>query len=1365
MNRLLSALLHVTITLLVLTALYAGIGRQLMPMVREYRSDIERQLSQHLDMPVHIGLVEGSWERLTPVIRLQHIALQSRNEEGRTLLDIPAIEVRPRLLASLWHRKLRADISIHGLNLTLIEDDTGRFSVAELAREPETGPNTSDRFVRALLDLPGLALNSVRLDVIRAGKPRLQVKGQRIVLVNSRSEHRLHGHLLLQSHNDFPLDFHLRWNGDPMQPDLLQVEAYIRLANTELMPWMDYLPLTLKQKIRQWGELQQLHAGGEIWLAWQFGQLHSLQARLDASHIQLLTPEQTLHQIQNLHSHFQWTKMKEGVWRLQADDTRFTLDNTHWPATRFQIQMQDSAAPDGTSDNTSDDTHSLEIHADRLALTQLTHLALLAPALTGVSKDWLQEARPNGELQALSLLLTRHAEAPWQLHQANARLQDLSISPWKQLPGVNHLNAVLEASATSGTLALSGHDMTYVDPARFRWPLALDHLQGGLIWQKQDNGWLLQSSPITLGNQDAQAAALLTVRLPDTQPHTLSLVAGISHGSARSKSLYLPAKSMPASLVQWLDQSITAGTLSLGGFLYEGPLTANPPEQTPNHRFQMRYAVDDATLAYQPEWPALQQLSADVLIDNNHMFVQHGRARLQKTQLSNINASIISNAKAAAPQLDIRADVASSMPDIIHLLTHTPLKDNAGSWLKNGSGQGLVNGQLQLQIPLDGHSEVQVDARAQMKNVQLDLHNNDLHFSHVNGAFRYASASLFADTRLSAQLFAHPVEISGEPAGALRLNGRIDMPVLARWSAEPLLSRASGQMPYLATLSLSPSSPPSSPLLSIRSTLEGVQINLPEPLGKTAKEKVDLQYETRPGDDSAPVRLSYGKRASLLAMNQRGQLLRGALRIGPGEPALPAEGWSLTANVRELDLSSWMATLAQIKTTTSSKSTSGARGSDAFSWRSITLNSGQLRAGALLLHQASVQAEHQADDWSVKLDSSRLHGTVLWRNASQALNRQSLSLAIERLQLPLSDETHSDNNSGTSERAATTLDAALLMRLPALQVHIAQLQTDTGLSGELQLNAQVNSSGSATSGNTASGTQQTTNTSGPALEISRLDFVHPAFEWHGRARWQTGNNDHNSSNERTHIDGTLHIVDAGQFMETFDHPAVLSKGSGDLNLELAWPGAPWAIATGKMPFEQLQGAYDMQLGAGRVLTVNRATSATRVLGLFNFDTLRRRMKLDFSDITGKGLPFDQIHSEGRIQAGILHIDQFALTGPSIRTTSSGTVDLRNRRLDQSMTVNLPVGGSLSVAATVLGGPLLGGATAGAAVAADKFLGERLKKFTTLHYHLGGTLDEPDIGLVRRRKWFGKNATDDDDKTPDANVSGPKENISEDLSPP
>ena len=115
--------------LLVLAAVYVSLGRELTPLVAEYRAEVEAKAQAAVDMPLHIGSLEGRWSGFAPVL-LAHDVMVG---EGSSALRLDQVEVVPDMWASLMAREVRiAHLQVSGLQLSVKEDKDGKWALQGL---------------------------------------------------------------------------------------------------------------------------------------------------------------------------------------------------------------------------------------------------------------------------------------------------------------------------------------------------------------------------------------------------------------------------------------------------------------------------------------------------------------------------------------------------------------------------------------------------------------------------------------------------------------------------------------------------------------------------------------------------------------------------------------------------------------------------------------------------------------------------------------------------------------------------------------------------------------------------------------------------------------------------------------------------------------------------------------------------------------------------------------------------------------------------------------------------------------------------------------------------------------------------------
>lgn len=123
LNRTLRWALWLLAAVLIFVALYVSIGRQFMPLLAEYRSEIEQQLQQRLQQPIQIEQLQGGWRGFSPLLEARYVTLG----EGADAVQVETLRIEPDVIASLLSRELRfAKVSLDGLQIHLEENQAGR---------------------------------------------------------------------------------------------------------------------------------------------------------------------------------------------------------------------------------------------------------------------------------------------------------------------------------------------------------------------------------------------------------------------------------------------------------------------------------------------------------------------------------------------------------------------------------------------------------------------------------------------------------------------------------------------------------------------------------------------------------------------------------------------------------------------------------------------------------------------------------------------------------------------------------------------------------------------------------------------------------------------------------------------------------------------------------------------------------------------------------------------------------------------------------------------------------------------------------------------------------------------------------------
>jgi uncharacterized protein YhdP len=210
----------------------------------------------------------------------------------------------------------------------------------------------------------------------------------------------------------------------------------------------------------------------------------------------------------------------------------------------------------------------------------------------------------------------------------------------------------------------------------------------------------------------------------------------------------------------------------------------------------------------------------------------------------------------------------------------------------------------------------------------------------------------------------------------------------------------------------------------------------------------------------------------------------------------------------------------------------------------------------------------------------------------------------------------------------------------------------------------------------------------------------------------------------THFSGTLSALDVSSVLRAWDKPDVLESKTARLNADVSWVGDPQDFAlkniTGTMEVGFEQGRFKNNPSPG-------SDGFLRLMAILNFDSLARRLRLDFSDLYKSGLAYDEIKGVVNFVPGTMTFTQpLSVKTPSSHLQMAGKLDLEQEKIDTRLVATLPVVGNYTFfTALVTGLP----AAAGIYVV-SKLFKKQVDRATSLSYSIRGTWSEPKMSFER-----------------------------------
>jgi uncharacterized protein YhdP len=205
----------------------------------------------------------------------------------------------------------------------------------------------------------------------------------------------------------------------------------------------------------------------------------------------------------------------------------------------------------------------------------------------------------------------------------------------------------------------------------------------------------------------------------------------------------------------------------------------------------------------------------------------------------------------------------------------------------------------------------------------------------------------------------------------------------------------------------------------------------------------------------------------------------------------------------------------------------------------------------------------------------------------------------------------------------------------------------------------------------------------------------------------------------------LHFNNLGKSLALWGLTPAVDAKKGDLTFNGGWKGS-----INDFSLAGLNGSMYLQLNNGRITHLSPETEEKlglgKLLSILSLQTIPRRLKLDFSDLSHDGYSFDIFKGNFVVGKGIMNTQDSYLDGPVAYANMKGDLDIVRRMYDLNLNISPHITASLPVVATIAGGPIAGLA----AWVASKIINQGMQKITAYSYKISGPWDHPVVQQLR-----------------------------------
>ncbi len=1316
-QKILQQLIMLVVVSIVLLAAYVSAGRQFMPAISSYADFLEAQILENAGIPVAIDSLTGSFSGFNPVINIDGLRLavaddSHPDEVASNALYFDSATIIVDMAQSIWQRRwVLEEFLVESLELDLQQNANGGWQLSGVDVSGDE-PVNLDTLYQTFLSFNRLDLRNVVINVnTMSGESFIFTRGL-ATIQNQADIHYLHIDTNLER-NPEQIAFSMEVQGD----SLADVDGRIHIS----IPEANYSSLLTALDL---GDIrvQQLEGVADFWIDVVDGTVESAQSQFSLGKLSVSVAENPPVEFQDFSGRSALARGLAGEhWEVALSDMAINYGDEFWRNFNAFIYY----VPD----------QLLTARADQIELSLLSDLALDSGVLDAAAQEQLAGYALAGGLQNFSLSVPLGTAGSEPI-STRTNLVDVEVSSFRGSPNMWGLTGYLELlvdrqeDLLTGVAEVESENFSMNIPNTFTRVWDFDYVNGRLnINVDSSAGERVQLfSSVVVAESPAVDGRVkfssLVHRHPDgNRDATLDLVVGAQRVDAEYKSLFLPdgpnVQTNLRNSMEFLERAILDGDIRDSGVLFRGNTIEGAAPVTKT--FQSFFILDNGEINYSDDWPDLGDVAGLVITDDNNIDIEISEGASSGIELQQASGRIRRN-DADENWLTIDGLATASTALGLDFLQEIPVDDGLKETFANWAVAGDFDADIDVLLPLSEPGAVpDVRLNVELEDNELAIPDYDLSVSNLSGPVIFDTRTGVETSTLAAELFGDQVAVqlsSQSEAGNLQQifiegRGRTTPEELIAWPGQSdivrdLLASMDGSFAYRALMTIDQTGDAATQnSLSIESDLVGVNIGLPQPLGKRADETMALSLQLDFDEDALFITGNMGEQLQMQLDIESGSISEGLLTLGTNLPqaemlsAEPDQGLVILGDIDRFELQAWTEFVASLGAAGESSSAYG----NNIAFVDIAADIFSLYDQELPEVNFRVEPDSIREGWLASLSSDSVQGDVLIPFDEQ----EYLQVDLDYLILP-ADEEESIASSDSpeveeGEIVVANEEAAVdpLLNLDPRELPLMEFATDAFAIGDRQYGSWEF-------------TLIPTETSAEFYDLNfdfrglRLGRDEPgeAIEpLDSHFRWNFDGESHSSE-----LVGVLIADDIGDVLSANGYAPSLQSNRATFVAEVSWPGSPAFFSS-----EHLSGRIDLLVEEGRFNRNSGGQGALRLVSFINLTAIFQRLRFS-DDLLRRGLAYDEISGKFTLDDGLMHIeDRLVITGPSSLYQITGDLNLATENIEGEMFVTLPVSNNL---------PWIGLLTANIPLAVgaylfDQIFGDQVDSLSSAVYTLSGPL--------------------------------------------
>ncbi len=1276
---------------LVLFAVLISAFRLLLPYAHNYKLGIEDYINKHYQSNVHIGEISLGWQRFGPTLIAKEIRLlQTQN----TRVGINNIDVR----IDFWQSLSERNIVAHHINLDGVEvfyDQTVELlpsSNNEVDSEQVLLDNIIDLF---LSQIDRFSLNNSEITVKNEHNQRTFLINH-LNWLNRGEQHNASGDVRIGGLSSDHLKLLVDLRGS--DKNQMSGQVYLQANQLNITPWLGSIFAIENDKTDS-------NINFDAWLSLENGITKSLQVQLGENEISW--------QHDNIEQQFLLNQGQVFVSRhpdnkgfaLHTSPLNLTLDNHQWQPLNIEVNQNHQG---------------LFAYVSEL---DLASAATVFPLLVEQPETrlMLAELAPQGQVD--DIYFQRLGESI----SVSANFDNVSTGFSQGIPGMDNISGhalfakdilKVDFSAENGALDFDKHFMA---------PIVYNNITSEILLRFEEQGITFDANNLELVSDELALSADVRVTIPKQGLAEMALLASVKDGNAKVADHYYPHLLMGEPLVKYLQNGILDGKLAQAQVLFNGPF-AKFPFTEPEGIFVVDAELTDGVFSFDSQWPAIENLSANLNFTNNGMLITARAGQLTGLDVEGVTTQIADFTEGV---LTVDAIINQADPaNVTKLMLASSMKSTVGKTLEHVVVTQPISGTFNLNLPLANTEQVVASGLIDFDNNNVAVQAPQLNFTKASGQLSFNNDVIKVEN-IEIDWLGLPLKVQVSAEQQQEYYGtNLTIDALwqeAQWQQQVpdiLKPYSGGELQWQGILALHNHIDGGfSYNFDINSDLNNTELKLPQPYFKALAQQQALNINVTGRIEQSTINATLGEQLSFYGEldHQGAQFSRSHLVLGDEQMLLPMDGFHITTKLAQAKLSEWQPFISDILDSISAERSSQVSQNDIQENAHLLASSAELVTEKPMLFPVPERIRGTIAELDVvgqpftQISFNLLDQSTWWLlefNAKEARSQikfypdwfaQGIDVNADFFHLPVISNEKLTNAQLTSESAenehiATTQTAELndliMANFPPLKFHC-----DSCSYGQLDL-----------------GTVDFTvaRAEPDKLLVNQFRAQRNKSELTFDLSWE-----HNQQGSTTKLVGDLDIKDLEAELDKFEYASMMKESGGTSSFDIHWQGAPQDFVVAS-----LNGDINVTFDDGYLADVG---DSARLFSVLSLQSLVRKLTLDFRDIFSDGMFYSSIKGDFNIKDGILYTNNMKMNGAAGDLLMIGNTDLDLGQLDYSLSYKPNLTSSLPVLAWIA---TLQPAVFLAGIAIDQVMTSQV--VSEFNFELTGTLDEPDFKEVDRK---------------------------------